>query len=139
MDDLLDVSGSCHCGAIAYRARIDPNAVLICHCRDCQRLTGTAFRAAVPASPENFHLLRGEPIIYMKVADSGSRRGHAFCGECGSPVYRQPTDNNPNFSLRVGGLDQAAELGRPIRQIWTARRLDWTTSLSETPAFEAQA
>ena len=51
MDDLVDVSGSCHCGAIAYRARIDPNAVQICHCRDCQRLTGTAFRTAVPASP----------------------------------------------------------------------------------------
>ena len=139
MDDLVDVSGSCHCGAIAYRARIDPNAVQICHCRDCQRLTGTAFRTAVPVSPENFHLVRGEPRIYIKVADSGSRRGHAFCGQCGAPVFRQPTDNNPNFSLRIGGLDQASELNRPVRQIWTSRRLGWATELSEIPSFDAQA
>ena len=139
MDDLVDVSGSCHCGAIAYRARIDPNAVQICHCRDCQRLTGTAFRTAVPASPENFYLMKGEPRIYIKVADSGSRRGHAFCGQCGAPVFRQPTDNNPNFSLRIGGLDQASELGRPTRQIWTSRRLGWATELSEIASFDAQA
>ena len=139
MDDLVDVSGSCHCGAIAYRARIDPNAVQICHCRDCQRLTGTAFRTAVPASPENFYLMKGEPRIYIKLADSGSRRGHAFCGQCGAPVFRQPTDNNPNFSLRIGGLDQASELGRPARQIWTSRRLGWATELSEIASFDAQA
>ena len=139
MDDLVDVSGSCHCGAIAYRARIDPDSVQICHCRDCQRLTGTAFRTAVPASPEYFHLVRGEPRIYIKVADSGSRRGHAFCGQCGAPVFRQPTDNNPNFSLRIGGLDQATELNRPVRQIWTSRRLGWTTELTEIPSFDAQA
>ena len=139
MDNLVDVSGSCHCGAIAYRAKIDPDAVQICHCRDCQRLTGTAFRTAVPACPQHFHLVRGEPRIYIKVANSGSRRGHAFCGQCGAPVFRQPTDNNPNFSLRIGGLDQAAELNRPARQIWTSRRLGWTTELTEIRSFDAQA
>ena len=139
MDNLIDVSGSCHCGAIAYEAKVDPASVQVCHCRDCQRLTGTAFRTTVPATRENFRLVRGEPRIYIKVADSGSRRGHAFCERCGAPVYRQPTDNNPHFSLRVGGLDQAAELRAPARQIWTSRRLGWVTELSEIKSFDAQS
>jgi hypothetical protein len=136
--ELIEVSGSCHCGSIAYAAKIDPNRIQICHCRDCQRLTGTAFRTTAPASPESFILLKGEPRIYYKVANSGSRRGHAFCGTCGTPVFRLPTDNNPNYSLRVGGLDQAAELGRPGRQIWTKRRLPWTIDLASIAAFETQ-
>ena len=134
----MKVEGRCHCTKIAYEAEVDPIAVQLCHCLDCQTLTGSAFRVVIPASPAGFRLLRGEPRIYMKIADNGSRRGHAFCGDCGSPVYRLPTDNNPNYSLRVGGLDQRAELGPPTRQIWVKRRLPWVTSIGSVQEALAQ-
>ncbi len=134
----MKVEGRCHCGRIAYEADVDPTAVMICHCTDCQTLTGSAFRVTVPASPEAFRLISGKPRIYMKIADSGSRRGHAFCGDCGAPIYRQPTDNNPNYSLRIGGLDQRIELGPPKRQIWTKRRLPWLRVLEDIPQAEGQ-
>ena len=134
----MKVEGRCLCGRIAYEADVDPTAVMICHCTDCQTLTGSAFRVTVPASPEAFRLISGKPRIYMKIADSGSRRGHAFCGDCGAPVYRQPTDNNPNYSLRIGGLDQRIELGPPKRQIWTKRRLPWLRVLEDIPQAEGQ-
>jgi hypothetical protein len=111
---------------------------MICHCQDCQRLTGTAFRVTVPAKPDQFRLIRGEPKIYLKVADSGSHREHAFCGHCGAPVFRKPTDNNPNYSLRLGGLDQGEELGSPKRQIWTKRRFGWLLGLADIPAADLQ-
>jgi len=126
----MKVNGNCHCGAIAYEAAVDPTKVQICHCLDCQTLTGSAFRITVQAKPETFRLLRGEPKIYFKTAESGSKRGHAFCGDCGTPVYRLPTDNSPNYSLRVGGLHQRAELETPARQIWVNRRLPWVTEIS---------
>jgi len=129
----MQVQGSCHCSRIAYEAEVDPMAVQICHCLDCQTLTGSAFRVTVPASPATFHLVRGEPRNYIKVADSGSRRGHAFCGDCGTPVFRLPTDNSPNYSLRVGGLEQRALLGPPKRQGWVTRRLPWVASISDIP------
>ena len=135
---MMKVEGRCHCGSIAYEAEVDPGMVQICHCLDCQTLTGSAFRVAVPASPKTFRLISGEPKIYMKVADSGSRRGHAFCGDCGAPVYRLPTDNNPNYALRLGGLDQRAELGSPWRQIWAKRRLPWLLDIVGIPQLEAQ-
>ena len=135
----MKVSGHCHCGKIAYEAEVDPTKTQICHCLDCQTLTGSAFRVTVPASPELFRMIRGSPQIYIKIADSGSRRGHAFCGNCGAPVFRLPTDNNPNYSLRVGGLDQRGELGPPGRQIWTKRRLPWVPAIGDIPEFGSQA
>ena len=135
----MKVSGRCHCGKIAYEAEIDPAAAQICHCIDCQTLTGSAFRVAIPARPEAFRIIHGDPKIYMKTAESGSRRGHAFCKDCGAPVFRLPTDNNPNYSLRVGGLDQRAELAPPGKQIWTKRRLGWVSAIGDIPEFPTQA
>lgn len=134
----MKVDGRCHCGKIAFTANVDPAETQICHCLDCQTLTGSAFRVAIPVTPEAFELLHGKPRIYYKTADSGSRRGHAFCGDCGAPVFRLPTDNNPNYSLRVGGLDQRAEFDPPIRQIWTKRRLPWVTSIGKIQEVASQ-
>jgi len=61
----MKVTGSCHCGAIAYEAEVDPNSVRVCHCTDCQRLTRTAFRAAIASLPATFALRRGTPKIYI--------------------------------------------------------------------------
>lgn len=135
----MKVTGQCHCGKIAYEAEVDPTATQICHCLDCQTLTGSAFRVTVQAPPESFRLVRGEPQIYLKIADSGSRRRHAFCGNCGAPVYRMPTDNSPNFSLRVGGLNERAELCKPGRQIWSRRRLPWVAEIGTIPEVAFQA
>ena len=135
----MDVTGQCHCGAIAYQAVIDPDRIMICHCRDCQRLTGSAFRVTVPVAPQDFTVLRGEPRIYHKIADSGSRRGHAFCGTCGTPVFRLPTDNNPNYSLRIGGLDQSNRLPVPAKQIWTDRRWAWVVRINAIESRTGQA
>ncbi|MDP9109023.1 MAG: hypothetical protein M3N23_08120 [Pseudomonadota bacterium] len=46
---MMDVTGSCHCGAVAYRAQVDAQQVTLCHCTDCQKLTGSAYRVSVPA------------------------------------------------------------------------------------------
>lgn len=132
------VNGSCHCGEIRFEAEVDPGHLQICHCTDCQILTGSAFRVTVPARPEHFKLLQGDPRIYLKTADSGSKRRHAFCGNCGTPVFRMPTDNNPNYSLRVGNLDQKLELETPARQIWTKRRMPWVLQIASIPEVGQQ-
>jgi hypothetical protein len=105
----MQVDGQCHCGAIAFAAEIDPERVRICHCTDCQTLSGTAFRVTAPCDETEFKLLRGAPRIYVKVADSGSRRQQAFCADCGSPLYAT-SDEPPGarkIGIRVGVLTQA--------------------------------
>ncbi len=70
----MKIDGACHCGNISYEAEIDPNTVTICHCTDCQTLSGSAFRVLVPAKREGFKLLTGEPKIHIKAGESGCNR-----------------------------------------------------------------
>lgn len=124
----MKIDGRCHCGYITYEAEIDPGQVAICLCTDCQTLTGSAFRTAVPALREGFVLCTGQPKIYVKTAESGARRAQAFCPECGTPIYSAALGEAQTFMIRVGTARQRAELA-PRAQIWCRSALDWVMDL----------
>ena len=86
----MKVDGGCHCGHIRYEAEVDPDKVVICHCTDCQTLSGSAFRTVVPTNEGTFKLLAGEPKVYVKTGESGNKRVQTFCPDCGSPIYSGP-------------------------------------------------
>jgi hypothetical protein len=132
-------TGRCHCGQISYEAEIDPARVGVCHCTDCQKLTGTAFRAAIASLPGTFALKSGTPKVYIQTAESGSKRAHAFCPECGTPIYSAAPSPNPSiYVLRVGGIDQRAQLAPPARQIWCRSALPWSMDLTGVERIERQ-
>ena len=131
------VHGSCHCGAVAYEAEVDPARAVICHCTDCQTLSGAAFRASVPARVEDFRLLRGAPKTYVKTAESGTRRVQAFCGDCGSPLYAADAEAAKTYNLRIGVMAERAHLP-PQREIWCEAALPWTQGLLALPKIEKQ-
>jgi hypothetical protein len=134
----MKIDGACHCGAIAYAAEIDPAGVRLCHCTDCQTLSGSAFRVTVSAADGSFTLLSGRPTIYIKTAESGAKRAHAFCGLCGTPIYATSAGDGPKkYGLRVGTIRQRAEL-RPARQYWCRSALDWVMDLPSIQRIERQ-
>ena len=107
----MKVEGSCHCGNVTYEAEVDPNSAHVCNCTDCQILTGSGFRVTVHAPGNAFRLLSGQPKVYVKVADSGAKRRHSFCPDCGTPVHSTADTESPtSYSLRVGCLRQRALL-----------------------------
>jgi hypothetical protein len=116
----MKIDGRCHCGDITFEAEVDPDALHICHCTDCQTLSGSAFRMNIPASAEHF-VLRGTPKTYIKTAESGNKRLHAFCGTCGTPIYACAVDNPQIYGLRVGTITRRAAFA-PRRQIWLGGR-----------------
>jgi hypothetical protein len=121
----MQVTGGCHCGYITFRAEADPERTRVCHCTDCQKLTGSAFRVVVPVPGANFELISGEPTVYIKTADSGTKRAHAFCPKCGSPVYATDPGNGPkNYGVRVGTLSERAHFV-PKRQMWCRSAQPW--------------
>lgn len=133
----MQVHGHCHCGDVAFEATVDPARVTVCHCRDCQALTGTAFRITVPAAVESFRLLQGEPTTYVKVGSSGARREHAFCGRCGSPIWSRAVENAQYLGVRVGGLLERDALP-PARQIWCRSALPWAADLIDAPGVPTE-
>jgi len=92
----MKIDGGCHCGALSFEAEVDPDQVAICHCTDCQKMSGTAFRTIVRATDENFRLLSGEPTTYVKIAESGAEREMAFCDTCGTQIYGTSAGAGPS-------------------------------------------
>jgi hypothetical protein len=133
----MKIDGGCHCGYITFTAEIDPDKVGLCHCTDCQTLSGSAFRISVPAARDAFSLRTGEPKIYVKTAESGAKRAQAFCPECGTPIYSAAVSEPQTFMIRVGGVRQRAEL-RPKSQGWCRSARDWVMDLQSIKQFAKQ-
>jgi hypothetical protein len=134
----MKIDGACHCGYVTFEAEVDPERVAICHCADCQTLSGAPFRASVVAERSNFKLLSGKPAEYVKTADSGNKRVQAFCPRCGSPIYATAADNpDAPLNVRAGVVRQREELV-PKRQIWTASEQPWVGSLATLPGIPGQ-
>ncbi len=128
----IDVNGSCHCSAISFTARINPEYVIICHCTDCQTFSSAPYRVSVPVKAENLHLT-GPVSTYVKVGDSGNRRLLAFCSVCGSAVYSTSTEAKQEFfNLRWGLIHQRRELP-PGKQGFCASGVDWAINIGEIP------
>lgn len=135
----MHITGACHCGKIRYEAEVDPGHTSICHCTDCQVLTGTAFRVSVRAELGTFRITSGVPRVYTKTtAESGTPREQAFCEHCGTPIYATSPGPEPRvYNLRTGAIEQRAQL-RPTVQIWARSRVAWLADVLGLPSVEKQ-
>jgi hypothetical protein len=131
----MKVDGSCHCGKITYQADVDPESSQVCHCTDCQTLSGSPWRASVGVKAADFHLLTGQPKIYVKTSEDGTPRSQGFCGDCGSPLYSAAVKDTPLYFLRLGAIKQRALLP-PKRQIWHRSALPWASNVTGLPVSE---
>ncbi len=121
----MQIDGECHCGRISYRAEIDPKAVYLCHCSDCQAISGSPYRWAVPVPAEKFELLSGNPKTYAKMTESGRTNHQLFCPACASPIYSTiPRKEPATFNLRLGTARQRDQL-RPQAQFWCRSAQEW--------------
>lgn len=132
----MHINGACHCGKITFAAEIDPSRVMVCHCTDCQVLSGAPFRAVVAVPIGKFNL-QGTPKSYVKVAQSGNRRAQVFCPDCGTPLYATAPQNPTSVIVRLGCVEQRAQL-KPSVQIWQHSALPWLAEVSTLPGSAGQ-
>jgi hypothetical protein len=130
------LAGGCACGAIRYKLTERPLIVHACHCRDCQRITGSAFvinlwieRKFVEAS--------GTPKSFRLSAGSGKPQDVFFCEQCGTYLWSfyhvAPGDA---LFVRAGTLDQPEQV-KPDVHIFTRSKLPWLPLPDDVPSFEA--
>jgi hypothetical protein len=133
---MIEINGSCHCEDITFTAVIDPTKVRGCHCIDCQKLSGTAFRTTVMSEPDGVIFTKGKAKEYIKIAANGNRRAHGFCQHCGSSLYVTTEEkSNRIYGIRVGTLEQRNDL-IPCFQTWHRSAVPWLKQLNNIPAFE---
>ena len=127
MTQRMHIDGACHCGKVSYEAEVDPERVIICHCTDCQTISGAPYRVNVGVLTKNI-TLKGEAKTYAKRGDSGEWLTTAFCGECGAALYSSK-EGAPAMWLRMGTVRQRAELP-PKMQGYCRSALPWSMDIT---------
>ena len=117
--------GGCACGCIRYELCGDPMIVHACHCKDCQRLTGSAFVINAWTESTNLRILSHDGKTKKVVLKGGSGGPHTvcFCAECSTAIYSHYQTERSVF-VRVGTLDEPSTL-QPDVHIWTRSKLGW--------------
>jgi hypothetical protein len=133
----IPFNGGCACGAIRYECSVEPVRMVQCHCRDCQRFTGSAFVAAAIVPMDALKLSQGTPRYYRTSSSRGANfyvhRG--FCAECGSPVVTK-FDSGPHLiGIHAASLDDPGWF-RPVFNMWTSDAQPWDCMDTSLPKFE---
>jgi hypothetical protein len=127
------ITGGCLCGAVRYTAEADPTTATVCHCRDCQKFTGSAFAALVRVSKEKV-TLNGTLKTFSSIGGSGNPLLRHFCPECGSSIAEEPGPRPDIFVLNVGTFDNPA-MAKPSREIFRDDALPWVEVHGDIQSF----
>jgi hypothetical protein len=92
------------CGAVRFEISEPLLGALYCHCKRCQRRTGTAFSVSALTAPGSFAIVDGDGIV--RSWDPGDGWIKSFCGECGGQLYTNSPDDPERLSVRLGALDE---------------------------------
>ena len=128
--------GRCGCGAVRYRLESPPMFVHCCHCRDCQRQTGSAFVLNALIETNRLTVLSGETAPHLMPTDSGRPHTVFRCTACGTAMWSEYGGAKPLRFVRVGTLEQPSALP-PDVHIYTRSKLPWVALPEGVPAFEA--
>ena len=129
-------AGGCACGAVRYRMESAPMFVHCCHCRDCQRQTGSAFVLNALIETARVAVPSGELAAHLMPTESGRPHTIFRCTTCGTAVWSEYGGAKPLRFVRVGTLDDPTAL-QPDVHIYTRSKLPWVVLPERVPAFEA--
>lgn len=118
----LPFTGGCMCGAVRYECSAEPIIMGNCHCRDCQRATGTAFAAGMLV-PSDAVTITGEVKYYDVTGDSGGIVSRGFCPNCGSRLFSKPPIPKM-MGIQAGSLDDPSWF-QPSMDFYTASAQPW--------------
>ncbi len=117
--------GSCLCGAVRYRTAWPPKALMACHCRNCQKQSGSALSVIAIVARDDL-TLTGNMAMFEDTSETGGAVYRYFCASCGSPLVTEtPAARDDGISfIKAGTLDKTDDLD-PSVHIWTRRAQKW--------------
>ena len=130
-------TGGCQCGAIRYELTAQPLEIYICHCRECQRQSASAFGISVIVRSACLRLVRGAPGKWSRPSDSGTVVHCFFCPDCGSRVWHGDRDSEATVSIKGGSLDEPVDIA-DVPHIWTIRKLPGVVIPGHMQTFEKE-
>ena len=126
-------TGGCVCGAIRYECNAQPMMMFNCHCRDCQRTTGSGFTPVVYVPAKAFKITKGSPRYYSTPSEMAGQNKRGFCPECGSRLFGGASDTGQGIA--ASSLDDP-NLFKPQLQMWASDAQPWDAMDPKLPKFE---
>jgi hypothetical protein len=130
---MQEMNGGCLCGQVRYSATAEPAIVAVCHCKNCQKQTGTAFGLVVGV-PKAELSLQGNIKTYNDKSDSGRPIARNFCPDCGSPIASDFASMSELTLINAGTLDDTSWL-RPTMQVFCDSAQPWVQLAGEMRSF----
>ena len=126
-------TGGCHCGAVRYECTSRPLAMLNCHCRDCQQMTGAAFTPVVYLPAKHFRITKGTLRHYSTTSETSGHNLRGFCAECGSRLTGAESERG--IAIAASSLDDPSWF-QPTMNLWVADAQPWDVLDPNLPRFD---
>jgi len=130
---MATITGGCLCGAVRYTAEAEAASATVCHCRDCQKFTGSVFAVLIMV-PKAVLTLTGPVKTFNGVGGSGKPILRHFCPECGSSIAEEPGTRPGMVILTVGTFDDPS-VATPAREIFRDDAVPWVQVQGDIPRF----
>ena len=130
------LDGRCLCGAVTYSSDAEPAFTAICHCKNCQRQTGTSFSVVVGVPKAELEV-KGETLASFATVgeDHGRETQRQFCSACGSPILSLSGGMPDVAILKAGTLDDTSWL-EPQLEVWGSSAQPWVEPVEGRPRME---
>ncbi|EAW12344.1 GFA family protein [Aspergillus clavatus NRRL 1] len=131
------MTGTCLCNAITYRIDLPASEptpkVILCHCINCKRYTGSGFSANIVVPKSGLHWTKGQPKLFIDKSDEGLDVPRMFCGDCGAHFTSEPSGDHGRIVIKTGTLDEPyrQECGELVVELWCKRKDKWVDAMKE--------
>ena len=129
----MTLTGGCLCGAARYQVEGEIGEAGICHCKNCQRQSGTAFSVNIAVQRRDV-TLSGELKTFVDSSDSGEEVLRRFCANCGSPLFSELSRFPDMIVIKTGTLDDTSAI-KPAFEVWSKRKQCWVAFDHTYPSF----
>ncbi|MBP4046644.1 GFA family protein [Chromobacterium violaceum] len=130
-------TGQCLCGEIRYSVDVEPLFAGNCHCKDCQRSSGSAYIPAMLFPEQNVEV-SGKAKYFETTADSGKTHSRGFCPNCGSQLFAKFGNFPGMLGIKAGTLDETS-LYAPKLDFHVASAADWDFMNPQLPKKQGAA
>jgi hypothetical protein len=130
---MSQLTGGCLCGSVRYTSTAEQVRAIVCHCRDCQRFSGSVF-GALAIVPKASLTINGTMKTFTSPGGSGKPMLRHFCPDCGSSIAEEVAAAPGAVVLNIGTLDEPKSI-TPTTEIFCDDALPWLRTIGDMERF----
>jgi hypothetical protein len=134
---MMKATGACQCGGVRYVFDGEPLMTYACHCRDCQRRTGSAFSEGMLVSADQISI-EGDLSAWQRISDTGVEKTRQSCASCGNIIFGTAGNLPGLLLLQAGTLDDTSAV-HPEMHMWLQSAQPWVVLPPGVPSWQTQA